>query len=211
LKRLLLLAIAGLVILAVPAYADPGPSDEVVIQFGTCDDGLTVVSAHNTQDMELGYLIRIDGQIVEEGRLAPGERVERMYEVKLDESHFFRIRLGLTGDGAYFSTEGTTDRTNCPSESPSPSPSTSTSPPPTSSSPPPTSTSPTSSQGGSHSGTSSPTTSVRGESGSRSPGGTGGTAFTGSDNVPWLIAGTLGLLFVGASALRISSRRKDGN
>jgi uncharacterized membrane protein YgcG len=209
LKRLLLLAIAGLVILAVPAYADPGPSDEVVIQFGTCDDGLTVVSAHNTQDMELGYLIRIDGQIVEEGRLAPGERVERTYEVKLGESHFFRIRLGLTGDGAYFSTEGTTDRTHCPSESPSPSPS--TSPPPTSSSPPPTSTSSTSSQGGSHSGTSSPTTSVRGESGSRSAGGTSGTAFTGSDHVPWLIAWTLGLLIVGTSALRISSRRKDGN
>jgi MYXO-CTERM domain-containing protein len=29
--------------------------------------------------------------------------------------------------------------------------------------------------------------------------------------VPWLIAGALGLLIVGASALRISSRRKDGS
>jgi hypothetical protein len=29
--------------------------------------------------------------------------------------------------------------------------------------------------------------------------------------VPWLIAWTLGLLIVGTSALRISSRRKDGN
>ena len=71
-KRLLLLTVAGLVILATPAYADPGPGDEVVIQFGNCDDGTTVVSAHNTQDMELGYLIRIDGPIVEQGRLAPG-------------------------------------------------------------------------------------------------------------------------------------------
>jgi hypothetical protein len=212
LKRLLLLTIAGLVILAVPAYADPGPSDEVVIHFGNCDDGTTIVSAHNTQEMELGYLIRIDGAIVEQGRLAPGERVERTYEVPPGESHFFRIRLGLTGDGAYFSTEGTTDRTDCPSESPSPSPSTSTSPPPTSSPPPTTSTtsSPPASPGGAHGGTSTPTTSVRGESGSRTR-TPGGTAFTGSNSVPWLVAAALGLLIVGTSALRISSRRRDGS
>ena len=127
-----------------------------------CENGTTTASAHNTTDLDLGYIIKIDGVIVDQGRLAPGERVERTYEVTLGESHFFRIRLGLTGDGAYFSTEGTADRTNCPT----PSPSTSTTPPPSSpppTSPPPTSTPPTS-VSPTH-GHKTPTTSVRGEVG----------------------------------------------
>ena len=168
-----------------------------------CENGTTTASAHNTTDLDLGYIIKIDGVIVDQGRLAPGERVERTYEVTLGESHFFRIRLGLTGDGAYFSTEGTADRTNCPT----PSPSTSTTPPP--SSPPPTSTPPTSTPPTSVSpthGHKTPTTSVRGESGS-SP---GGTAFTGSGDTPWLVAAMLGLLLMGVTALRISSRWKEG-
>src|SRR5438874_6846617 len=126
-----------LLALPVAAHADPGPSDEVVVTPGTCDNPTTVVSAHNTQDKSLGYLIRIDGRLVEEGRLAPGERVQRTYEVPLGESHFYRIRLGLPVDHVYFSDEAATDRTNCPtpsSTSPPPSSSTSTTSPPTSSS-----------------------------------------------------------------------------
>src|SRR5437016_13507438 len=136
LKRLLLLCMGAVIVFAAPAKADPGPSDEVVVIAGNCDDGTTIVSAHNTQDKSLGYLIRIDGRLVEQGRLAPGERVQRTYEVPLGESHFFRIRLGLPVDHVYFSDEATADLTNCPSSTsttPPPS-STSTTPPPTSSS-----------------------------------------------------------------------------
>ena len=132
-KRILLLAMVGLVILAVPAHADPGPTDEVVVINGDCSDGTTIVSAHNTTDQPLHYLIRIDGKLVETGILQPDERVKRTYDVPLGESHFFRIRLGLPVDHVYFSTEGATDRTNCSS--------TTSTPPPTSSTPPPTSSS----------------------------------------------------------------------
>jgi hypothetical protein len=96
-----------------------------VVIAGSCDDGTTIVSAHNTQDKSLGYLIRIDGRLVEQGRLEPGERVQRTYEVPLGESHFYRIRLGLPVDHVYFSDEAATDRTNCPSPT-----SSSTTPPP---------------------------------------------------------------------------------
>ncbi len=92
---------------AFPAFADPGPADEVEVILGNCEDGTTILRAHNTQEIELGWLIRIDGKLVDQGRLAPGERVERTYEVALGESHFYRIRLGLQGEGRYFSTEGT--------------------------------------------------------------------------------------------------------
>ncbi len=203
-KRLLLFTIAGLVIFTVPAHADPGPGDEVVLITGNCADGTTTVSAHNTLDITLRYLIRIDGPIVEQGSLAPGERVERTYQVPLGESHFFRIRLGLTGDGAYFSTEGATDRTDCPSP-------TTTTPPPTSTPPtstPPTSTPPTSKPPSGNSGH-TPSVTVKGASGSK-PSGNGGTAFTGSEDMPWLVAALLGLLIVGVTALRLGSR-KDGS
>jgi hypothetical protein len=208
LKRLLLLCMGVLIVFAAPAKADPGPSDEVVVIAGDCDDGTTIVSAHNTQDKSLGYLIRIDGRLVEQGRLAPGERVQRTYEVPLGESHFYRIRLGLPVDHVYFSDEAATDRTNCPSPT-----SSSTTPPPTSTTPPPTSSS--SSSGSSSTSTSSvggaggsstrgPT--VKGESGTDS----GGTAFTGSDNIPWLAAAMFVLLLVGSVALRIGSRKATG-
>ena len=207
-KRLLLLAIGVLVALPVVAHADPGPSDEVVVIAGDCDDGTTIVSAHNTQDKSLGYLIRIDGRLVEEGRLAPGERVQRTYEVPLGESHFYRIRLGLPVDHVYFSDEAATDRTNCPSPSsttPPPSSSTSTSSPPTSSSSSgSSSSSSTSSVGGG--GGSSPTRgpTVKGESGT-SP--VGHVAFTGAEDVPWVAAAMIALLLVGSLALRIGSRK----
>ena len=188
-KKLLVIPVLLVFAFAFPAFADPGPADEVEIVLGNCEDGTTILRAHNTQDVELGWLIRIDGRLVDQGRLAPDERVERTYEVSLGESHFFRIRLGLTGENHYFSTEGTTDRTDCQSPSPSESisPSESTSP------------SESVSGGGSH----SPSTSVLGGSETRSP-GSGGTAFTGSE-VGWLIAAGLGLLLLGAAALRFAS------
>jgi hypothetical protein len=192
----MLLALA----IAVPALADPGPTDEVEVILGDCEDGTTILRAHNTQDVELGWLIRIDSRLVDEGRLAPGERVERTYEVALGESHFFRIRLGLPGEGAYFSDEGTTARIDCPSPSESPSPSGTPSP----SSPPPggtTTTSPPIIGGGG--GTTSPSTSVLGGAGTNSP-GPGGTAFTGPE-LGWLIAVGMGLLLLGAAALRYAS------
>jgi hypothetical protein len=206
-KRLLLfttagLVMAGLVIGSAPAYADPGPTDEVVLILADCDNGTTTASAHNTTNLDLRYIIKIDAQIVDQGSLAPGERVERTYDVKLGESHFFRIRLGLTGDGAYFSDEGTADRTDCPSPS-------STTPPPTTTPPtstPPTSTPPTSVSGEHHHKT--PSETVKARSGTRSP---GGTAFTGSEDLPWLLAALLGLLVVGVAALRITSRGREGN
>jgi hypothetical protein len=205
-KRLLLLGIGMLLALPVAAHADPGPSDEVVVIPGTCDNPTTIVSAHNTQDKSLGYLIRIDGRLVEEGRQAPGERVQRTYTEPLGESHFFRIRLGLPVDHVYFSDEATADLTNCPSptsSSPPPSSSTSTTPPPTSSSS--SSSSSTSSPPsiGGNSG-SSPTRgpTVKGKSGSR-----GGTAFTGPENLPWGIAAMIVLLLAGSFALRIGSRK----
>lgn len=194
-KRLLLLGIGMLLALPVAAHADPGPSDEVVVIPGTCDNRTTIVSAHNTQDKSLGYLIRIDGRLVEEGRLAPDERVQRTYRGPLGESHFFRIRLGLPVDHVYFSDEATADLTNCPTPT-----STSTPPSSTSTTPPPTSS--TTSVGG-RSG-SSPTRgpTVKGESGSR-----GGTAFTGPENLPWGIAAMIVLLLAGSLALRIGSRK----
>ena len=193
---------AGLVVGQAPAYADPGPTDEVVLILADCDNGTTTASAHNTTDLDLRYIIKIDGQIVDQGSLAPGERVERTYDVKLGESHFFRIRMGLTGDGAYFSDEGAADRTDCPS------PTTSTTPPPTTTPPTstPPSTPPTSVSGG-H-GHKTPTATVKGKSDTRSP---GGTAFTGSNDLPWLLAAMLGLLVVGVAALRITSRGKEGS
>jgi hypothetical protein len=205
----LLLCIGVLIVFAAPAKADPGPSDEVVVIAGNCDDGTTIVSAHNTQDKSLGYLIRIDGRLVEQGRLDPGERVQRTYEVPLGESHFYRIRLGLPVDHVYFSDEAATDRTNCPSPT-----SSSTTPPPTSTTPPPTS---SSSSGGSSStsssssvagsgGSSTPSPSVLAESGSRSR---HGTAFTGSEDIPWFAAVMLVLLVTGSLALRIGSKRTD--
>jgi hypothetical protein len=203
-KRLLvltsLLVMAGLVVLSVPAYADPGPTDEVVLILADCDNGTTTASAHNTTDLDLRYIIKIDAVIVDQGTLAPGERVERTYPVKLGESHFFRIRLGLTGDGAYFSDEGTADRTDCPSPTTTTPP---TSTPPTST--PPTSTPPTSVSG--EHGHKTPSETVKAKSGTRSP---GGTAFTGSEDLPWLLAVMLGLLIVGVAALRITSRGKEG-
>jgi hypothetical protein len=203
-KRLLLLGIGMLLVLPVAAHADPGPSDEVVVIPGTCDNPTTIVSAHNTQDKSLGYLIRIDGRLVEEGRLAPGERVQRTYAEPLGESHFFRIRLGLPVDHVYFSDEATADLTSCPtptSTSTTPS-STSTTPPPTSSSSSGSSSSSTTSVGG-HSGSSSTRgPKVKGESGSR-----GGTAFTGPENLPWGIAAMIVLLLAGSLALRIGSRK----
>jgi hypothetical protein len=204
LKRLLLLFTGVLIVFAAPAKADPGPSDEVVVIAGDCDDGTTIVSAHNTQDKSLGYLIRIDGRLVEQGRLDPGERVQRTYEVPLGESHFYRIRLGLPVDHVYFSDEAATDRTNCPSPT-----SSSTTPPPTSTTPPPTSSS--SSSGSSStvsptSGSSTRSPSVLAESGSRSR---HGTAFTGSEDIPWLAAVMLVLLVAGSLALRIGSKQTD--
>jgi hypothetical protein len=204
LKRLLLLCMGVLTVFAVPAKADPGPSDEVVVIAGNCDDGTTIVSAHNTQDKSLGYLIRIDGRLVEQGRLEPGERVQRTYEVPLGESHFYRIRLGLPVDHVYFSDEAATDRTNCPSPT-----SSSTTPPPTSTTPPPTSSSSstgTSSAASPTSGSSTRSPSVLGESGSRSR---HGTAFTGSEDIPWLAAVMLVLLVAGSLALRIGSKQTD--
>jgi uncharacterized membrane protein YgcG len=208
LKKLLLLYMGVLIVFAVPAKADPGPSDEVVVIAGSCDDGTTIVSAHNTQDRSLGYLIRIDGRLVEQGRLDPGERVQRTYEVPLGESHFYRIRLGLPVDHVYFSDEAATDRTNCPSPT-----SSSTTPPPTSTTPPPTS---SSSSGGSSSTSSSSSSSVGGGGGSSPRGPTvkgesgtepGDVAFTGSSNVPWFAAAMFVLLLVGSLALRIGSRK----
>jgi len=203
LKRLSLLCIGVLIVFASPAKADPGPSDEVVVIAGNCDDGTTIVSAHNTQDKSLGYLIRIDSRLVEQGRLEPGERVQRTYEVPLGESHFYRIRLGLPVDHVYFSDEAATDRTNCPSPT-----SSSTTPPPTSTTPPPTSSSSsgTSSTVSPTSGSSTRSSSVLAESGSRSR---HGTAFTGSEDIPWLAAVMLVLLVAGSLALRIGSKQTD--
>jgi hypothetical protein len=200
LKRLLLLFMGVFIVFAVPAKADPGPSDEVVVIAGSCDDGTTIVSAHNTQDKSLGYLIRIDGRLVEQGRLDPGERVQRTYEVPLGESHFYRIRLGLPVDHVYFSDEAATDRTNCPSPT-----SSSTTPPPTSTTPPPTSSS-SSSTVSPTSGSSTRSPSVLAESGSRSR---HGTAFTGSEDIPWLAAVMLVLLVAGSLAMRIGSKQTD--
>ncbi len=203
-KRFLLFLIGVLLALPVVAHADPGPSDEVVVIAGDCDDGTTIVSAHNTQDKSLGYLIRIDGRLVEEGRLAPGERVQRTYEVPLGESHFYRIRLGLPVDHVYFSDEAATDRTNCPtpsSTSPPPSSSTSTTPPPTSSSSTGSSSSSSVSGGGGSSPTRGPT--VKGQSGT-SP---GGVAFTGPEDFPWAAGAMIALLLIGSLALRIGSRK----
>lgn len=210
-KRLLLIVAGVLLVLAFPAMADPGPADEVEVIVGDCDDGTTIVRAHNTQDRELGYLIRIDGTLVDQGRLAPGGRVERTYEVDLGESHFFRIRLGVQGDGIYFSTEGTTDRTNCPTPSESPSPS---SPPP--SSPPPSSPPP----GGGGGSTTTPPPTVGGGGGTTTPpsvlGGSGTNttspgplAFTGPEDVPWLLAAMMALLLAGTFALRFGSRSRS--
>ena len=190
-KKLLVVPILLVFAFAFPAFADPGPADEVEVILGNCEDGTTILRAHNTQEIELGWLIRIDGKLVDQGRLAPGERVERTYEVALGESHFYRIRLGLQGEGRYFSTEGTADRTNCETESP---------PPSETQTPPPTETQ-TPSVGGGGGNSNSP--SVLGGSETRSP-GSGGTAFTGPE-VGWLIAAGLGLLLLGAAALRFTA------
>lgn len=198
-KKLLVVPILLVFAFAFPAFADPGPADEVEVILGNCEDGTTILRAHNTQEIELGWLIRIDGKLVDQGRLAPGERVERTYEVALGESHFYRIRLGLQGEGRYFSTEGTADRTNCESESPPPS-ETQTPPPSETQTPPPTETQTPSVGGG---GGNSQSPSVLGGSETRSP-GSGGTAFTGPE-VGWIIAAGLGLLLLGAAALRFTA------
>lgn len=196
-KKLLVLPVLLVFAFAFPAFADPGPTDEVEVILGDCEDGTTILRAHNTQEIELGWLIRIDGRLVDQGRLAPGERVERTYEVALGESHYYRIRLGLQGEGRYFSDEGLADRTNCESETPTPSGS--ETPTPSGSETPSESETPSVGGGGSH----TPSTSVLGGSETRSP-GSGGTAFTGSE-VGWLIAAGLGLLLLGAAALRFAS------
>jgi hypothetical protein len=188
-----------LIVFAAPAKADPGPSDEVVVIAGSCDDGTTIVSAHNTQDKSLGYLIRIDGRLVEQGRLDPGERVQRTYDVPLGESHFYRIRLGLPVDHVYFSDEAATDRTNCPSPT-----SSSTTPPPTSTTPPPSTETSSTVSPTSGSSTRSPSVLAKSGSGSRH-----GTAFTGSEDIPWLAAVMLLLLVAGSLALRIGSKQTD--
>lgn len=196
-KKLLVLPVLLVFAFAFPAFADPGPTDEVEVILGNCEDGTTILRAHNTQEIELGWLIRIDGRLVDQGRLAPGERVERTYEVALGESHYYRIRLGLQGEGRYFSDEGLVDRTDCESETPTPSES--ETPTPSESETPSESGTPSIGGGGSH----TPSTSVLGGSETRSP-GSGGTAFTGSE-VGWLIAAGLGLLLLGAAALRFAS------
>jgi hypothetical protein len=202
-KRLLIISVGILLGLVSPASADPGPGDEVEVIVGDCDDGTTIVRAHNTTETELGYVIRIDGSLVEQGTLGPDERLERTYEVPVGESSFFRIRLGLTGEGAYFSAEDTTDRTKCetPSESPSP-----TTPPPTSTPPGTTTAPPTVGGGGGTTKTGTPA--VGGISGSKAP-AAGGTAFTGpEDHAPQLIAAAIAMLLLGTLALRLTSRPK---
>jgi hypothetical protein len=198
-KKLLVLPVLLVFAFAFPAFADPGPTDEVEVILGNCEDGTTILRAHNTQDIELGWLIRIDDRLVDQGRLAPGERVERTYEVALGESHYYRIRLGLQGEGRYFSDEGLADRTNCESETPTPSESETPTPSESETPTPSESETPSVGGGGSH----TPSTSVLGGSETRSP-GSGGTAFTGSE-VGWLIAAGLGLLLLGAAALRFAS------
>jgi LPXTG-motif cell wall-anchored protein len=131
------LALVGIFVFAVAAHADPGPSDEVVFTAGTCDSP-TVLSAHNTQDKLLHYLIRIDSRLVEQGTLAVDARVRREYTQPNDSEHFYRIRLGLPVDKTYFSDEGWT-RLHC---SPTPPPTTTPPPPPTTTPPPPTTTPP---------------------------------------------------------------------
>lgn len=200
-RKLLVLPVLAVFVFAFPAFADPGPTDEVEVILGTCEDGTTILRAHNTTDVELGWIIRIDGRLVDQGRLAPDERVERTYEVALGESHFFRIRLGLTGEGHYFSDEGWTDRTDCESETPTPSESETPTPSETETPTPSESETPSVGGGG---GSHTPTASVLGGSETRSP-GSGGTAFTGSE-VGWLIAAGLGLLLLGAASLRFASR-----
>ena len=198
-KKLLVLPVLLVFAFAFPAFADPGPTDEVEVILGNCEDGTTILRAHNTQEIELGWLIRIDDRLVDQGRLAPGERVERTYEVALGESHYYRIRLGLQGEGRYFSDEGLADRTNCESETPTPSESETPTPSESETPTPSESETPSVGGGGSH----TPSTSVLGGSETRSP-GSGGTAFTGSE-VGWLIAAGLGLLLLGAAALRFAS------
>src|SRR5919109_465126 len=52
-KRVSLLLMVGvLVALAAPALADPGTGDEVEVIVGDCEDGTTIVRAHNTTDVE---------------------------------------------------------------------------------------------------------------------------------------------------------------
>lgn len=189
---------------ALPAHAEPGPFGEVAVVTGGCEDGTTIVRATNITDIDLSWLIRIDGRTVETGRLAPGESLERTYVVETGESHFYRIRLGLPPDGYYRSAEGLTDLTDCGSESPSPSPSpsptqsVSPSPSPSSSS---SSTPPVVSGGG---GSTSPPD-VLGNAGT-SPGGSPTLPFTGPDDALILIAIALGFVLVGALALRLTSR-----
>lgn len=183
---------------ALPAHAEPGPFGEVAVVTGDCENGTTIVRATNITDIDLSWLIRIDGRTVETGRLAPGESLERTYEVEMGESHFYRIRLGLPPEGHYRSDEGLTDLTDCsPSPSPSPSPtqSVSPSPSPSSSNPPVV--------GGGGGSTSPPK--VLGNAGT-SPGGAPTLAFTGPEDALMLIAIALGLVLVGALALRLTSK-----
>jgi hypothetical protein len=196
-KRLLLFTVGILLVLVSPVSADPGSGDEVEVIVGDCDDGTTIVRAHNTTEQELGYVIRIDGRLEEQGTLAPDARVERTYDVPLGESRFFRIRLGLTGQGEYFSAEDTTDRTNCESPSETPSP---TTPPPTTSTPPPPTVG-----GGGGSAPGGPT--VGGISGTNAA-SPATLAFTGpEEDAPWLIAAMVAFLVVGTLALRVVSSR----
>lgn len=197
LKRLLLFTIGILLVLVSPASADPGSGDEVEVIVGDCDDGTTIVRAHNTTEQELGYIIRINGLLEEQGTLVPDERLERTYDVPLGESWFVRIRLGLTGEGEYFSAEDTTDRTNCESPSETPSP---TTPPTITSTPPPPTVG-----GGGGSAPGGPT--VGGISGANTT-SPATLAFTGpEDDAAWLIAVMVAFLVAGTLALRVASSR----
>jgi hypothetical protein len=104
------------------ALADPKDGNPKVI-IRHC--GATLI-AENRNDVRLHWLIRIDGRLIEEGVVAPGDTIRRSY----NGAHFFRIRLGTNVDHYYSSAEGSSHCSPSPSPTPSPNPSPSPSPTP---------------------------------------------------------------------------------
>jgi hypothetical protein len=189
------LALIAIFVFAVSAQADPGPGDEVVVIPGDCHHP-TLVSAHNTQQKTLHYLIRIDSRLVEEGTLAVDARVS--HEYSLPGRHFYRIRLGLAIDHVYFSDEGW--GTGC---DPTPPP---TTPPPTT--PPPTTPPPTTPPPTTHTTTTPPPPTTTPPAPCTDGDCHRHTAHTGGGSTPLVLgAAALALLILGAVALRIGSKR----
>ena len=84
-KRLFLLCMGTLIVFAVPAKADPGPSDEVVVIAGDCDDGVVAqVCGVEIRDDARDLAVDVRELAVVRVRMRSRRRIRRVRVVEMN-------------------------------------------------------------------------------------------------------------------------------